>query len=143
MPGGRWFAESYLVLLQPLIGVFLSGHDLAAGHARCENCDAILAGLVASSLSENGPEVSLGQILRDASAGPVICAERCLCHHMTALGCHRKPTNGFRVVLLDFFPGCIVSTQRELGRGIALLSEAAEAFQAGRIRLILGGSFCR
>ena len=125
MPGGRWFAESYLVLLQPLIGIFLSGHDLAAGHARSEDCDTILAGLVASSLSENGPEVSLGEVLRNASARPVIRSKCRLGYDMTALGCHREPANGFRVVLLDFFSSCIMRAQRELSRGIALLREAA------------------
>src|SRR5438552_15928916 len=126
--------------LQPLIGIFLSGDNLAAGHARGENSDPILAGLVASSLSKNGPEVCFGEVLRSASARPVICAECRLGYDMSPFGGYGKPANGFGVFRRNVLSGGIVSSQSELGRGLPLLGQASQPFRAGRVRTFLPGS---
>src|SRR5690242_15458547 len=84
LPCRRWLAETYSVLLQPAVSVLLCGYDLATGHARGENGHAILAGLVASGLRKNRPKIRLSEILRNSSAGPVVCPEGCLSYDMSA-----------------------------------------------------------
>src|ERR1700675_198144 len=87
--GGRRMAGE---IAQPVVSLLLCRQHLASAHAGGENGNPVFAGLISAGLSQDGPVVGLGQILRNASASPVIGAQSRLGQDVSLLRRQREPS---------------------------------------------------
>src|SRR5207248_9296985 len=102
----------------------LGGYHLRSTHPGGEHRHAVLAGLIATRLRKNRPEICFAQILRNPSASPVISAQSRLCYHVPLLGGTGKPAHRLRIILLYVISSGITGAKRKLCHWITLISHA-------------------
>src|SRR5215471_3527651 len=115
------------MLLDPVIGVLLCCCYLHGGKTRCQDCHAVLAGLISAALCQYRPIVGLLQIRSNAAPCPIVSPKRGLRDNVTSLRSLGKPPNSFRVVLLHFMACRVSGADRKLRGRVSLFGDREQA----------------
>ena len=127
-----------VVLVNPDFGLLAGGGNLRPRHLGRQPFESRLAVLVTPSERDLGPDIGLGQILRNSTPRPIVGPKRGLRGNMPLLGGALEPPHGLRVIVRNALSVVVAHAYLPLRIRVSPVGELAQVCQGFRLQVLIG-----